>query len=553
MIGNDFFLKKRINDVLFFLLLFLLFYVAKNRLCFVIDNNAQLEFREGVGLKFAVDFSKGINPYSLNVLDKIDPPEISIYGFLSPLIVAPFIRLFSFVSALYVVQIFSLFVEFLSCFIFFAALLKVTQNKLASILGVFFFSCCFFRCGPVAGFFPDQFGIFFSVCLLYFLENDFLKNIYHPIIYDILIIMLFYTKSYFVFLGFGVLLFLLINSKKDGLKFLLFGIALGLLSIVIVQFCFPLYFSEAFAVAFCMVSGDNVSADFFAPWKYSLKQFCYLFILPFLFFSMLYICYFVYFFHKYININSDEGKMKKLKSSCLKFFGFYSYCQMFTMLVPTIYFAKNQGAYLSYPLQMWFPYFIFQGTIILEFFLSDFKCIIPKFKLNIIIHLFFILAIFNSFKSVLSLTNCCVKDASVRQSNWQKAYQILNNNMENILAIPVIGSYCVNNNIYGSNSHLGQATGTDYGLKLYNKSKILKLCCPYADELMYQGINFSNIENTKVDNGEYTCIVMMENAGNYTYEYLTSKGYVLFDRIKLQTGTQTWETLFYLRDYSVEN
>ncbi len=557
-------MKKKINYFIFWGILCLIVIITILRFFYIIQNNNQLEFREGVGLKFAVDFSNGINPYGLKNLEKLQPPEISIYGFLSPLIAAPFIKLLSFLRPIIVAQLLNFFIESISIILFGKIIYNILRSKILAAFGSLFFYCCFYRCGAVAGFFPDQLGIFLSILLFFFIVRDKLQNEYKPLLYDFFIILLFYTKSYYVFLGFGVLLFLLINSTRNGIKFLIYGIILGLISIFLVQLVFPLYFSETIAIAFCMVSGDNVSSEIKnSSLLYSLKQFYFLFKDIFLIFFILFIYniilhlvkIYTYFYHNKKMYKRLRYLFYKIKS----FFKSYSFCQLTTMLLPTIYFGQNNGAYLSYHLQLWFPYFMFIGILITKNVINSINYIKSKFVFRYTIKMFILFFLFiffsnfllfkNNICSFISLTCPSFSENNIKKENWDIAINLLNKYNDLIFPSPLIGNYCIENDTYGYNTNLGQSTGSDYGITMYENNKFLKFFCPYAGLLMEQSLNFSKLQIENIKNKLYSCIVIPKvTQGLLTEDFLSLYGYKKYTELELFTGSQKWITYFYVRE-----
>ena len=98
---------------------------------------APIEVREGVGFKYAVDFAKGINPYSLNVLSADNSPAINHYGLVMTLFLSLFVRIWPahYVTA---IRIAAYLVKLLGCYFFARGLYTKTNNKFLSALSVFF-------------------------------------------------------------------------------------------------------------------------------------------------------------------------------------------------------------------------------------------------------------------------------------------------------------------------------------------------------------------------------------------------------------------------------
>ncbi len=101
------------------------------------------EFREMNMVAIAKRFSQGIDPYSYQSLNCNAIPEVTnVYGFLSPLLISPWIwMLDGRSSALQICQILTLMIEVIGNILFYACIYRRTKDRLLSLCGtVIFFS-----------------------------------------------------------------------------------------------------------------------------------------------------------------------------------------------------------------------------------------------------------------------------------------------------------------------------------------------------------------------------------------------------------------------------
>lgn len=174
--------------------------------------NTPKELREMNTVAFAYHFAYGKNLYSVSVLENTIPAATNMYGFLIPLILAPFIRLFSFMplNALQICEALTLIIEIAGALLFYRLLNRKTNHPLLSVIGMLLFYSCYWRYSCFAGAFPDQWGLTVSVILMNILHDDKNENIYHPALYAGMIINLFYIKQYFVLTTIGLCAYLFI-------------------------------------------------------------------------------------------------------------------------------------------------------------------------------------------------------------------------------------------------------------------------------------------------------------------------------------------------------
>ena len=318
------------------------------------------EFREMNMVAIAKRFSQGIDPYSYQSLNCNAIPEVTnVYGFLSPLLISPWIwMLDGRSSALQICQILTLMIEVIGNILFYACIYRRTKDRLLSLCGTVIFFSCYWRYTASGGAFPDQWGMTLSLVLTYVFIIDEEKGKYRPALYVFLVICLFYIKQYFVFAALGVFVALLRRSKKVAVEYIVFGIVLGAVSAIMVQILMPLYFAESIPLMQGATSSNDIGYSVQQVLKLGFDKyaiFTYMILLAVITWAVLDI--------------ADGRDMLDLRKR-----GFenlpYEAMQLILILIPTIYIAQDRGTYLTYYLQLWVPYLIMTGCIAAHYLLG---------------------------------------------------------------------------------------------------------------------------------------------------------------------------------------
>lgn len=339
--------KKIVLDTVYYsaccvLLIVFGYFLVQSFRC-ILEFDTPKELREMTTVAVAHQFAQGKNPYAYSVLANEIPSVTSIYGLLVPLLMAPFIWLFSSapLSALQVCQLLTLVMETVGTVFFYRLLHKKTENVLLALCGAFLFQSCYWRYSAFGGAFPDQWGLTLSVILMDCIHTDEKKERYRPLLYSVVVIGLFYCKQYFILILIGLCVYLFLYSGKDLIRFLIYGAFLGGLSVIAIWRFFPLYFAEVFPIA----HGQTITG---VP-AYSLAQIkdLSLYYGPVVVFCIL---GFILNFYDMIRKRSLRGEVS------------YELCQIIFILPPLFHIAENQGTNYTYYLQLWYPNIILYGV-----------------------------------------------------------------------------------------------------------------------------------------------------------------------------------------------
>ena len=509
--------KKTLTVGLFLLLLFL----AGIKLYSAASFNSPHEFRETNIVAFAKMFAEGKNPYSLSTLNEEIPVVTSQYGFLVPLLLAPFVkigRIFGF-SHLQVCQIITIIVELLGALLAYLIILKNSKNSLLSIAGTIVIYSCYWRYAAFGGTFPDQYGVTLSLLLLYFVNSLKESKRHNYICIIIICIMLFYVKQYFVFNIVGLSVYLFFYSRRDFLKFIIYGTIFGVISAVLVTKIFPLYFPEAIV----LTSGTVGNAG----WEYSLKQ---IKTIGWKFYPLISVAYVALICAYTLSLvrkfkSKSEYEKQKLPS--------YATVQSICILPIVIVLSLNIGTYWTYYLQLWWIY------VILTVFEK-----MPELHAKSIVSAFF-LAI-----TLMRIAPLVVeKPLNLEQKhNWEITYKFLDHysRQGDILVSPHLSAYCLEHQI--STSDYGQAEFNSSGnLNRYLKNKIWSIVFPKTELILTKNITYNDKILENIKNQKYSAVVLTD-MGRYWLkeEDLEKSGYKKTNEFILVTGTQHWKTIFYV-------
>ncbi len=502
----------------------------------IIAYNTPKEIREMNTVVFAYHFAQGENLYAASVLDNAIPAPTSVYGILVPLILAPFVRilLFTPLNALQICEAVTLCVEVIGALFFYRLLYRKTSNRLLSAIGMIFFYYCYWRYDGFGGAFPDQWGLTLSIILMATVCQDEFKAHYRPGMYAAMIIALFYIKQYFVFTVIGLCVYIFIRSKKDFGLLALYGIGGGVISIVLVDYFFPLYFSEALAI---MQEQVGAVSDL----SYSLNQV-----------KVLNEVYKGIIILGILNVLVSLYSMIKKRN--LKIVFSYELCQL-TLLFPIVtYLAQNKGTSYTYWLQLWYPYIIvccMTSAAIIAGYISSLGH--PKIKVLCfgIYCMLFAFSFYQVFRAVPWFK--CQFLTDEEKGAWNYSYSILEEYSQkgDMLVPMLLSNYCLENDIETADYGHAQCN-VPSTLENYRNSKLWTnfFLVDYAEALLEKSIHYNDVEiRNKIKNQSYSCIVLT-SVGDYKLaeQEVIDYGYHVLAKEELCSGRQRWEVTFYINE-----
>ena len=174
----------------------------------------QKSYREMTMIKYAVDFSRGLNPYSAALLKAELPFNSGCYAFLQSFITGFILRFFPVSRALTVSEVFSKCIDAGAALLVYLTVRKHGCERwislLAALISVRIVSACTA--------YPHSLGMLLVYLLAFLIAKDTVENVYHPF-----------------------LVYLLFRSLRDAVKLAIYGLAIGFGSLFFIDRVFPLY------------------------------------------------------------------------------------------------------------------------------------------------------------------------------------------------------------------------------------------------------------------------------------------------------------------------
>ena len=233
--SNEIISREYLNIILLVMIAFLVSYPLQYVINFVTFPNP-IEYREPAIIYSAIDFSKGINSYTLQNF----PEHIYLYGLFYPLLLAPFINLGThpFLVARWVNVFFIVLFLGMSFWIF----RKRGASIISTLTGVLILFCGICVVWKINGARPDVPGLFFAILGFYFLFTP-KPGTFNVLMCALTCVVSFYFKQYMLFSAIVVAVYLfLFVSKQKAYLFTAAVIFLGLVSFLVIRAQFPLYY-----------------------------------------------------------------------------------------------------------------------------------------------------------------------------------------------------------------------------------------------------------------------------------------------------------------------
>ena len=323
------------------------------------------EYREAANLSIARGFLDGKNIYQIPTSG---PMPVNVYGFINPLLAA----VIAGVTGLNLLNSFY-FLYFFETIVFCAlvagetySLIKKDSNYQKIVLkdghhfelgnAIIFISLVLlaytltFRIGHISTI-PDVLGMLIGMLILMAARRC--KSIKCVFVISLLVVIEFYVKAYFLFFAAPVFIYFLIKNRKYCMYYVGFCLLTGLVSILIINALFPLYFIEnvyfEFVEQFIGAQGNVTAADSNAYRNsYMISQFVKL-IVKYNFVLIVGIIAVAYRVTETI-----KARLHKTDNRYDIDLLVYDICIILAIPVLVV-LGKNDGAYMSYHFQLLMP------------------------------------------------------------------------------------------------------------------------------------------------------------------------------------------------------
>lgn len=500
------------------------------------------EYREAANIQMTQTIIDGINPYSLDTLKNVIPGTLYLYGPLLSVITA-FLSIFIKIDLVMLHYLVSFLAMVISAILMARMVWEHSKSLTAPATAFLFTILCHWRYGFVYAA-PDSLGLCILILILFVLTRKKLKQ--KALLCAILTILIFFTKQYYLMIAGTSFIYFLFLSKKQAIQYAGYGVLLTTLMGGFLYIKCPLYFT--YAIYF--VKGPGAGAAMGSKGiAHNNSQIMYL--------GGMFLCLFIVGAYDFIrtvmikrvvrikwNLHHFEEPLFLLvvkdeeenygKRSVL--FDLLFWGQMGCAAIVLRYIGNNDGAFLTYYLQLFMPALIVVALCALDSFQINQKLIYTA--------VYLIFLGFTIWKTDARLV--VTKMTAQEVENWQQAYALLDEYQDgDIYYMPVLAYQGFDHGQYVYNSGQPFVITQKY-LDKYNKSESAQKFYPYAGEIMEQHLNYRNIVLEKVRNGEYSVVVNKNDMDVVFTEEDLSIRYKKAATIPLRTGSWSWNIDFWV-------
>ncbi len=550
---------EKITAIMFLPLLAVALYLVTGILSHTFaDVDIPNEYRESANVFMTMELLKGNNPYSLSSLNGDLPPMIYLYGPLYSLITAAFGLLLKAEGLLPDIVLLHYLVTFV-CIIITAALgFMMTKKRTGSLtLGMaafIFLIYCSWRYNFVNAV-PDSMGLTIMVLILYILsEKDFKGK---ELLCAVLTAAVFFTKQYYLLIaGTAVIYLFLCKGIKNTLKYLISLAVIFLTTAFILKTTCPLY--ETYMLYFAKGPGKGVASVVkrgsvkMTGMEYNFSQIMSLGGIFVMFFLTELLCC-VYFLVRFIKTWRQSGEetaagnvFKKtalvLEKTGIEDYDILMLIHMAVSGICLLYIGQNDGAWLSYYLELFMPALIL-GALALFKKTSDPLSSKGFYKINhrtTLLILSGYLLIFLGFTVSKADERLPVSPLSEEDySEWERAENVLNDNTGDMYLYPLLSYYGIHHDIYVYNTGQPFVVSEKF-YKSYHKHPDMMERYPYAEDIFTSHFGYREKILQKVHNGEYSVVSYIEGMDEVFKREDLSIKYKKKGTFALRTGRQVW-------------
>ena len=502
------------------------------------------ELLEASNVALTDTFLTGRSPYTLSSLKWYMPGVNYDYPFLNSLIAATIAKITgcNSVIAHFTVSIISTLGSGVIGWILAERCSKTTvAPAIAGILFIF----CHWRFGYISAA-PDDLGMLFLLFTSLVAVEPNIRN--KPFWCALGITFCFYTKQYFVFVAPGLFIYMLLYSRRDAIRLLIYSFLMNAVVAAVITVYWPLYWTKAFLFTYVgsFIGGGGELSTLIYQFKYLIFLFAALFVVIIVATAI-----------ALKKIYKSNRRLKDIKISDNDPLAM-SAVQSVLMLIPLYFLGRNDGALLSYFLQLWIPYIVITALACFERMLpggvNTKDSVMPENSdkgISMIIKWIFpviyaAIAVFTLYFGYAKLPLHILTSEEIDQ--WKKAYEYtekfsLKGDIFYSRALAYDGFSRGNGEwMCGhegepdkeSENHLA-SIGLTY--ETY----------PYIHMIVEQNSNYRRNLVRKAENRGYS-LITFETGDHFTAfnEYVCEKsGYRCIDRLTLQLGNMPYEVSFY--------
>ena len=215
------------------------------------------EYREPANFDLTLTFIKGINPYAADVLEGNVPGCVYQYGPLFSLLTAGIHFIIPFADIFMLHYIIALICVLAAALMAAVIVHENTETLLPAACAFLFTVACTWRYGYINAV-PDTMGVTLLVLIFFTETRRKLKG--KEFIEAALAVLLLYTKQYFIIIALSLLIYKIVTDVRACLRLSVSGLALLAGSIYVINYTCPLYFTYTLLIVHG-VSGQSVAAS----------------------------------------------------------------------------------------------------------------------------------------------------------------------------------------------------------------------------------------------------------------------------------------------------
>ncbi len=524
----------------------------------VMDSGIPNEYRECANVFMTREIMEGRNPYALSSLDGTLPPMIYLYGPLYSLVTALFGKIFGLfrltpdlVSLHYGVTFICIIGAAVLSFII---VWKRTKRPELSLTAFIFLIFCSWRYNYVNAV-PDSMGLFIMILILFILTEKGVKC--REILMAVLTVLIFFTKQYYLLIAGTVTAYLfLAEGIRNTVKYLVSLLVSAVLAVLVLTLSCPLF--TTFTIYLAKGPGKGISSTVkrgsvkMSGMEYNFSQVMSLggiFFFVFLVVAVAAIYLIVRFIKEFRLSPAGNKDLREKIAQAGKKAGIdqkdlLMFIHMAVSGICLTYLGQNDGAWLSYYLELFMPALIMEALFFLDLLFRY-----AGEKEEHLIHaavggLYIAFLVFTIYKSQVRLPMSPVSVSD--REEWREVIETLDSCPGDKYLYPHLAYYGIENDIYVYN------TGQPFVLsekfyKSYHKHPEMMKRYPYAEQLFLSHFDYREKIRDKVRAGDYSVVSYVEGLDQVFDRDDLSLAYTHKGTYALRTGRQVWDTEIWVK------
>lgn len=491
------------------------------------------ELLEPANINLTNSILHGNVPYdkaNLVVPGEQEPPINYEYPFLNSVVAA----LFSFVfwGNTVLAHYFVSFVSMIGTAILGSIIIyRKSRTTVGAAVGFLFLMFCHWRYGYISAS-PDGFGLFVAMLTLFLACNPGVR--YRTLWCSIGTVAAFYTKQYYAAICISIFIYFLCYSRKEALKYFGWCVAFLAASMIIITWKWPLFWTYSVLLLMhgCFQGWNAYGFMYvFEQMKYLSAIFIGLFVVLAIALGL-----------RLKNRNNNaECTIKKdgiiQEGDSLALFLMQLPVQMIALFI----FGRNDGAYLTYFLQLLIPSIVIVVFVLVE--MMDIK------KCNAVcVCGYGALVLLSIYFGWSKLPMHMLTNEEI--ANWERAYALIDEYRQK-------GDvYHFQATAYNAIKHNDSLMGTGHDGDISNAtyeelmgSELQRMLFPNAQDVFEENLAYRD-RLVKTINNQEASMVIAEWYGNIYIknEQLEESGYVIKEIIPLRLGNMEYETYFWVSE-----